>query len=223
MPLHATTTFQAPARLKATIREVGSSRRRRRCEKPFAEPVGQTIQLFNGVNLGGWRQAGLGRFRVDNGMRVTDGGMGLLWYADLQFRNFELTVDWRVTRQSDNSGIFVRFPEPVDAADNDDPQVAVREGYEIQIDDEGAPEGEMIHKTGAIYNVQAPVTLASKSPSSWNTFVIRVEGQTSHVTLNGEPVIEHFRGARSAHGHIGLQNHWPRDRVFFRHILITPV
>jgi hypothetical protein len=61
-------TFQEPARLKATIREVATSRRRRMCEKPFVEPVGQTIQLFNGVNLGGWRQAGLGRFRADNGM-----------------------------------------------------------------------------------------------------------------------------------------------------------
>ena len=45
-------------------------------------------------------------------MLVTEGGMGLLWYSARQFGNFELQVDWRVTKKSDNSGIFVRFPAP---------------------------------------------------------------------------------------------------------------
>ena len=35
---------------------------------------------------------------------------------------------------------------------DDDPQIAVNSGYEIQIDDVGKPGGEGIHKTGAIYN-----------------------------------------------------------------------
>ena len=36
--------------------------------------------------------------------------------------------------------------------------------YEIQIDDEGAPDGDMMHKTGAIYDVQQPTRIASNPP-----------------------------------------------------------
>ena len=79
-------------------------------EKPFVETAGRSIQLFNGVNLDGWRQAGPGGFRIDNRMLVTEGGLGLLWYSTRQFGNFELRVDWKVTKKSDNSGVFVRFP-----------------------------------------------------------------------------------------------------------------
>jgi Domain of Unknown Function (DUF1080) len=193
-------------------------------EKPFAETAVRSIRLFNGVSLEGWCQAGPGSFTVDNGALVTEGGMGLLWYANREFGNFELTVDWKATKRSDNSGVFVRFPAPtVSREPGGDPQVAIERGYEIQIDDEGAPDGRMIHKTGAIYGVQAPEKIASRQPGEWNTFRIRVQGQTYNVTLNGAPVIVHFRGDRSSHGHIGLQNHSPEDRVFFRNIITTPL
>jgi hypothetical protein len=191
-------------------------------ERTFSETAGRSIQLFNGVNHDGWRQAGPGEFRIDNGMLVTEGGMGLLWYAARQFENFELEVDWKVTKTSDNSGIFVRFPAPIVPNDpGGDPWVAVNQGYEIQIDDEGAPDGDRIHKTGAIYGFQSPEKIASKQPGEWNTFLIRLEGQIYNVTLNGEPVITNFKGNRSMRGHIGLQNHSPKDQVFFRNILLT--
>jgi len=103
-----------------------------------------------------------------------------------------------------------------------DPQLAINQGYEIQIDDEGAPDGAMIHKTGAIYSVQPAEKIASKQPGEWNTFLIRVEGQFYNVTLNGEPVVTNFKGNRSMRGHIGLQNHSPEDQVLFRNIIATP-
>ena len=193
-------------------------------EKPLAGTAGRSIRLFNGVNLDGWRHAGRGGFRIDNGMLMTMGGMGLLWYSARPFESFELTVDWKVTKKSDNSGVFVRFPALTVADDQDgDPQVAVSQGYEIQIDDEGAPDGAMIHKTGAIYGIQPPAKIASKPPGEWNTFLVRVEEQIYNVTLNGEPVITNFKGNRSLRGHIGLQNHSPKDQVFFRNIITTPL
>jgi Domain of Unknown Function (DUF1080) len=191
--------------------------------KPLVEMAHRSIQLFNGVNLDGWRQAGPGGFRIDSRMLVTEGGMGLLWYSARQFGNFELGVDWKVTKKSDNSGVFVRFPAPTVADEpGGDPQIAIDQGYEIQIDDDGAPDGEMFHKTGAIYGLQPPAKLASRQPGEWNTFVIRVEGHIYNVTLNGEPVIINFKGNRSLRGHIGLQNHSLEDRVFFRNIIATP-
>jgi hypothetical protein len=145
-------------------------------EKPLVEMAGRSIQLFNGVNLDGWRQAGPGGFRIDNRMLVTEGGLGLLWYSARQFGNFELRIDWKVSKKSDNSGIFVRFPAPAVGAEPDgDPRIAVDQGYEIQIDDEGAPDGAMVHKTGAIYGFQPPAKLAFRQPGEWNTFVIRVD------------------------------------------------
>jgi hypothetical protein len=193
-------------------------------EKAFAGNAGRSIQLFNGVNLDGWQHAGRGGFRIDNGMLITMGGMGLLWYSARQFGSFVLTVDWKVTKKSDNSGVFVRFPAPTVADDQDgDPQVAVSQGYEIQIDNEGAPDRAMIHKTGAIYGIQPPAKIASRQPGEWNTFLIRVEEQVYNVTLNGDPVITNFKGNRSVRGHVGLQNHSPKDQVFFRHIIATPL
>jgi hypothetical protein len=189
-------------------------------EKPLAENAAQPLDLFNGIDLDGWRQAGPGGFRIDNGTLVTEGGMGLLWYAARQFGNFELKVDWKATKKSDNSGIFVRFSAPAHDSSGD-PRVAIKHGYEIQIDDEGASDGDMIHKTGAIYGVQAPAKIASRPPGEWNTFLIRVEGQIYNVTLNGEPVIANFKGDRALRGHVGLQNHSPRDQIIFRNIIAT--
>jgi Domain of Unknown Function (DUF1080) len=80
----------------------------------------------------------------------------------------------------------------------------------------------MLHKTGAIYGRQPAAKLASRQPDEWNTFLIRVEGQIYNVALNGEPVITNFSGNRSMRGHIGLQNHSPKDQVFFRNIIATP-
>jgi hypothetical protein len=193
-------------------------------EKPFAETAGRSVQLFNGIDMHGWRQAGRGGFRIDDGMLVTMGGIGLFWYSVREFQDFELKLDWRVTKKSDNSGIFVRFPVPTDSTDPDsDVRVAIEQGYEIQIDDEGAPDGDMIHKTGAIYGVQRPAKIASTEPGEWNTFRIRVEGQIYKVNLNGKPVIINFKGNRSMRGHIGLQNHSREDTVFFRNIVATPL
>lgn len=192
-------------------------------EKPLVEMAGRSIQLFNGVNLDGWRQAGPGGFRIDNRTLVTEGGLGLLWYSTRQFGNFELRVDWKVTKKSDNSGVYVRFPPPTVADEpGGDPRIAIDQGYEIQIDDEGAPDGEMLHKTGAIYGLQPPAKLASRQPGEWNTFLIRVEGYIYNVTLNGEPVITNFKGNRSLRGHIGLQNHSLEDQVFFRNVIAMP-
>lgn len=54
----------------------------------------------------------------------TEGGMGLLWYYKRKFKDFILELEWKASSKGDNSGVFVRFPNP-----GDDPYVAVNEGY----------------------------------------------------------------------------------------------
>jgi hypothetical protein len=165
--------------------------------------------------------AGPGRFvfnEYDKSLQ-SEGGMGLLWYTKKKYKDFVLKIDWKVNRRNDNSGVFIRFLDP-----DNDPMVAVNTGYEIQIDDLAMPDGNSLHKTGAIYNFAAPLNAqASKSVGEWNTFEIEVTGQEYSVILYGEKVIPIFTGNRLTEGYIGIQNHDIDSHVSFRNIRIKEI
>ncbi|MBI1746448.1 MAG: DUF1080 domain-containing protein [Acidobacteria bacterium] len=175
-----------------------------------AAPAEKFVPLFNGKDLQGWKMTGPGKFTVADGLLHTNGGMGLLWYEKKAFGDFVLQVEWKVLRPEDNSGIFLRFPEPPN-----DPWYAVNNGYEVQIQDMAEPK----HRTGAIYSFQASTKVTSKSPGEWNLFEITVVGQKYTVVLNGEKVCE-FTGSRSLKGYLGLQNHDDASRVSFRAVRV---
>jgi hypothetical protein len=84
--------------------------------------------IFDGKTLNGWEMAGDGRFVIveSDAALQSEGGMGLLWYSEKIYKNFTLKLEWKVSDESDNSGVFVRFPDP-----GNNPNNAVREGYEI--------------------------------------------------------------------------------------------
>ena len=174
--------------------------------------------LFNGHSIDGWCMAGHGKFVLvkDDGSLRSEGGMGLLWYAKKKYKDFVLKVDWKVSRRNNNSGVFIRFSDP-----DDDPIIAVNTGYEIQIDDMAMPDGNTLHKTGAIYNFAAPLNAAITKPvGQWNTFEIEVTAQKYIVMLNGEIVIPEFTGNRNTEGYIGIQNHDIDSNVSFKNIRI---
>jgi hypothetical protein len=181
------------------------------------------VQLFDGKTLDGWKMAGKGNFIIIESEKalLTHGGMGLLWYYKKKFKDFILTLEWKVSNRSDNSGVFVRFPNP-----STDPNIAIEYGSEIQINDIGSPDGKPIHRTGAIYNYKGPLSTKTNSSSKqlavgrWNTFEIIVIQQSYSVTLNKEKVVTNFIGNRSLEGFIGLQNHDDRSKVYFRNIMI---
>jgi hypothetical protein len=173
--------------------------------------------IFDGNSLNEWLMAGEGRFialKEENGkseeqgiILQSEGGMGLLWYAKKIYYNFILRLDWKLHNKADNSGVFVRFPYP-----DNDPMIAVDNGYEIQIDDLATPDGDPIHQTGSIYGFAAPKQIASKEVGQWNTFEIKVICQSYSVILNNT-LITQFVGNRSLKGYIGLQNHDRRSKV----------
>jgi len=175
--------------------------------------------LFDGQTLDGWRMAGPGRFVIvesDKSLQ-SQGGMGLLWYTKKKYKDFVLKLDWKVSRRNDNSGVFIRFSNP-----DNDPLIAVNTGYEIQIDDMAMPDGNPLHKTGAIYNFVGPLNaaVASKPVGQWNIFEIETTSQTYSVTLNGDKIIPEFTGDRLTEGYIGIQNHDADSHVSFRNIRI---
>lgn len=165
--------------------------------------------LFDGKSLEGWTMSGPGKFVVKDGELVTEGGMGLLWFSELELRDFEFECEWCMTKPDDNSGVFVRFPAPRTPWD------AVNQGYEIQICDAAKDK----QATGSVYSFQAAEKAVSKPVGEWNRYRIRVVGQRYEIELNGEKVCK-FEGSRSLRGHVGLQNHGHDQVVRFRNLRV---
>jgi hypothetical protein len=196
--------------------------------------------LFNGKDLTGWQHVGKGQVIVEHGLLKTVGGMGLLYYAGERFGDCVIRVVYRTTTVDDNSGIFVRIPEPPG-----DAWQAVHTGYEIQIL-ENFPEhytlsdhqkkfGTSWHTTGAIYSMSPALATPQKPVGEWNTMEIELRGPRTIVRLNGvlvndfvegstvpprEHSYEPVRGRRPDAGYIGIQNHHEPQTVLFKEITV---
>ena len=166
--------------------------------------------LWDGESMAGWSMCGPGEFQIEDGALKATGGMGMLWYSDASFRDFTLRLQWKVEHETDNSGVFVRFPDP-----GDDPWIAVNQGYELQICDE-APEK---HNTGSIYSFQGSTSMPTRAIGEWNDYEISVIDQHYTIKVNGQLVNE-FDGERSREGYFGMQNHDDGSPVRFRNIRI---
>lgn len=177
-------------------------------------PAADPVVLFDGSSLAGWSHAGPGDFQLVDGALQSRGGMGLLWYSERSFDDFVLDLDWRVTASTDNSGVFIRFPDP-----GDDPGVAVRTGYEIQINDNPAGDPQ---KTGAVYGVQPASSRASRPVGDWNHYRIQAIGNEYTVWLNGVLVnrLSSTDPNRGRAGYLGLQNHDAGSAVQYRDVLV---
>lgn len=178
------------------IKELGDEQ----CPEPQTPPAG-FVPLFDGQTLDGWTQAGPGGFEVDEcGLLQPYGGMGLLWYDQKTFDDFVMRVDFRVQHPADNSGVFVRFPDP-----QGDPWKPVNEGYEVQIYDS---TDDPLTRTGAIYTFAPAEPLATNPIGEWNTMEIEAIGQEYRVVLNGTEVTTYTGdGSRGLEGYVGIQNH----------------
>lgn len=185
--------------------------------------------LFNGRDLTGWRQAGPGHFTVEDGLLVSHGGMGLLWYEPEAFSDCVVRVVYRTGRIEDNSGVFIRIDGPPGDAWH-----AVHHGYEVQI---YAP-GDDWHRTGVIYSMTSTDAHVDAQPGEWNVMEIELDGERVRVRVNDalvtdfDPVApvpprtkpyEPERGPRPARGFIGLQNHDDPSRVAFREVSVGPL
>jgi hypothetical protein len=195
------------------------------CSGTSPDPSGFVVMSSRRLlspDLVGWHMAGQGsvRWRADGvpeaGVLEIEGGPGLLWYAGEAFGDFVLEVAWRILRRDDNSGVFLRCP-PLGT----DPQPAIEQGYEVQIDDRGFDpqaqrENSPLHLTGAIYGLVPATRHLSRPIGAWNVFEIVAHGPSIAVALNGERVARLAQGTRRSHGHIGLQAHHVGGRVQFR-------
>jgi hypothetical protein len=151
----------------------------------------------------------------------TSGWYGLYWYIKEQFANFVLSLDWRISRREENSGVYIRLPAPTvpNAL-----QEADAKGHEIQIDQRGFDsvtntEGHPLKVTGAIYDLQSPSAPTQVTIGAWNTYVIEANGPSIRVTLNGQLVTD-YQSSRQQIGYIALQAHDSLSRTQFRNLQI---
>ncbi|HSO85347.1 MAG TPA: DUF1080 domain-containing protein, partial [Draconibacterium sp.] len=173
------------------------------------------VSMFNGKNLDGWqglvenpiaraklssaelakKQAAANLKMVENwtvkdGMIVFNGkGDNLCSVKD--YGDFDLVVDWRITKEGD-SGLYLRGT----------PQVQVWDTSRVDV---GAQVG-----SGGLYNNQKytskPLKVADNPVGDWNTFRVTMVGENVTVYLNGELVVDN----------VPLENYWDRSQPIFK-------
>lgn len=196
------------------------------------------IELFDGTSTSAWR--GYLKPELPDGWRVVDGALtrvaagGDIITKD-QFENFELTLDWKLTKGG-NSGIFFGVQE--------DPSLSAvyLTGPEMQVLDNVAHRDGLDPRTsaGSNYALHAPARDVTRPIGEWNSVRLIVNhGHVEHW-LNGEKLLEYdldsqdwkqrvanskFKDmpayGRSRRGHIALQDHG--DWVALRRIRIRPM
>jgi choline dehydrogenase-like flavoprotein len=206
--------------------------------------------LFDGsqASLANWQQIGPGQFDYDPNEQVITArpgnDIGLLIYKVRGFSNFTLRLQFRLDSRTDNSGVFVRFRDPRQPAPPGlgDPRipgnpawVAVYTGFEIQIDEQAAPDQADKHRTAAVYSIdvgpaagqQAYTRGSALQPGEWNDYEIQAAGDTYTVLLNGFQTTSFTNTAAQRglpadrdpnSGFIGLQTH--TGAVAFRAVQI---
>ncbi len=172
------------------------------------------IPMFNGRDLTGWqglvenpiarakmRKSELARKQAEADVKVPASWSvkdGCIWFngkgdnlcSVKEYSDFELLVDWRITKGGD-SGIYLRGS----------PQVQI---WDPSRKDSGASVG-----SGGLYNNQIhpskPLKVADNPVGDWNTFRILMVGEKVSVWLNGELVVDD----------VVMENYWDRNIPIF--------
>jgi HEAT repeat protein len=170
--------------------------------------------MFNGKDLTGWqglvenpvvrakmKPAELAKKQAEANKKVPGNWSvkdGLIWFngngdnlcSVKQYGDFEMLVDWKITKKGD-SGIYLRGS----------PQVQIWDTSRVDV---GAQVG-----SGGLYNNQVnmakPLKVADNPVGDWNTFRIVMIGEKVSVWLNGELVVDN----------VILENYWDRKIPIF--------
>lgn len=180
-------------------------------------PESEYVSLFNGKNLDGWKglvgnpftrakmsarelaaaqvkadkQMALD-WKVEDGMIVFDGAGYDNLCTEKQYGDFEILIDWKLYPGPEpDAGLYLRGT----------PQVQIWDTARVDV---GAQVG-----SGGLYNNQQnpskPLKVADQRVGDWNTFKIRMIGESVSVWLNGQLVTDN----------VILDNYWDRNQPIF--------
>jgi 3-keto-disaccharide hydrolase len=173
---------------------------------------GESIVLFNGKDLTGWKPR---HSKKRNGWMVRDGVLmnvspGNDLMTTKKFSDFKLHAEFRYPSGS-NSGIYLRGR------------------YEVQIEDNFGLDPDS-HHIGGIYGFLTPSVNAARPADTWQTMEITLVGRVVTVVFNGERIIDRqtipgitggaLDSDEAAPGPILLQG--DHGKVAFRKIVLTP-
>ncbi|QZT38461.1 DUF1080 domain-containing protein [Halosquirtibacter xylanolyticus] len=176
---------------------------------------GGYVSLFNGKDLSHWKgfiapplkvekmnakvlskRQQMANIKMHNNWSVKDGaivfrgGKGANLCSEKEYADFEMLIDWRITKNGD-SGIYLRGT----------PQVQIWDIARVKV---GAQVG-----SGGLYNNKKnpskPLVVADNPVGEWNTFRIRMKGDKVTVFLNGHLVVNS----------VIIENYWDRSRPIF--------
>ena len=81
---------------------------------------------------------------------------GVLYYGAREYKDFELSVDYRGAATNSNGGVLLRFPKPTAIADAD------RSGYQVAVLDNGTAAT----RTGAILQERPALSYATSTATT---------------------------------------------------------
>lgn len=146
--------------------------------------------LFDGTNTDAWR--GYKEQRMPAGWSIVDGvltksgAVGDIMTKD-QFGNFELALDWKLSKGG-NAGIFYRGTEEYDKIYWSGPE------YQL-LDDANHPDGQSrLTSAGADYGLYPSPAGVVKPADQWNSTLIVANGNTVQHWLNGQKLLEYEIG-----------------------------
>ena len=164
------------------------------------------VTLFDGTSLHKWNLYGNPNFRIQDGLAVSDVGVGHLVTKEV-YGDFRIIAEFWVDAEA-NSGVFIRC---ADAA-----KITAKSCYEVNINDAGVDGGT---GTGGIPNY-GKTTQRIKAGGNWNTYDITAKGSNIRVVLNGVETLN-INDATLPKGVITLQR--SAGVVKFRKVMIRPL
>ena len=198
--------------------------------------------LFDGQTKDGWQ---IFKARKNNTWEVKNGTLHAIALDETtkgvgdersdimttnEYGNFELTFDWKISKEG-NSGVIFRATEEFEQPYLSGPE------YQI-IDDKGYP-GKLkdTQLTGASYDMQVTKNASVNAVGEWNSSKIVAHGNHIEHWLNGAKVLEYELGSAdwkkrkagskwkdakgyglAKKGHIDFQDHG--SEVWFKNIMI---
>ncbi len=141
------------------------------CATPSGQNEPGWVTLFDGTSLHKWNLYGNPNFRIQDGLAVSDVGVGHLVTKDA-YGDFRIIAEFWTDAEA-NSGVFIRCS---DAA-----KITAVNCYEVNINDTAVDSGT---GTGGIPNY-GKTTHRIKAAGQWNTYDITAKGSNIRVVLNG--------------------------------------
>ncbi|HLQ98837.1 MAG TPA: DUF1080 domain-containing protein [Sphingobacterium sp.] len=131
---------------------------------------GESIELFNGEDLEGWRlSAEKENWEVVDGV-LTNNEAGANLISEDTFDDFKLEVEFRYPEGS-NSGVYLRGR------------------YELQIEDSPLDKHPGSLFFGGIYGFLSPNEMATLGPNEWQKMEVTLIGRLVTIVANGKEII----------------------------------